>query len=122
MMRDAQQSKAKTRAFDFIKTNNNCGFILRDWAMKILPMFHREAMTDYFGKRGMSLHMDIIYYVSDGLLHKAIYATICHQAEQSLIDVLDVSKAVLEHFHKEHPEIDSIIGKNDRAKCYTGNG
>lgn len=122
MMRDAQQSKARGDAFRYIKQNENAAYMICDWAQKVLPAYHRESMTSYFGKRGMSVHIHIFFFVRNGILCKEVYTTIAQEAEQTLCDVLAISQKVFEDFHHHHPEINTLLGKSDRAGCYTGNG
>jgi hypothetical protein len=43
--------------------NSSSGVLLPDWAMKILPQSHREKMNEWFGKKGISLHVDVLFYM-----------------------------------------------------------
>jgi hypothetical protein len=36
-------------------------FIVNDWAMKFLPQRYRESQQDWFGKRGISWHIYLLY-------------------------------------------------------------
>lgn len=74
-MRDVQQSKSRDYAFNYIKEHTDTAFILRDWAQKILESRFREGMHQYFGKKGMSLHGDVILYVKNEELKKIAYYT-----------------------------------------------
>ena len=58
-MRDYQQRKAKTFCFDNL--NEKTGFWLKDFAQKVLPVRYREGQREYFGKKGMSLHIDVFF-------------------------------------------------------------
>ena len=48
-MHDYQQRKAKAFCFDNLDKN------------KVLPVRYREKQNDYFGKKGMSLHIDVFF-------------------------------------------------------------
>ena len=56
---NVQQNKAKAFAFDSLD-EASC-FWLKDYCQKILPMKFCEGPIDYFGKKGMTLHVDIIF-------------------------------------------------------------
>ena len=58
LMRDAQQMKAKSDAN--LVLDNNTALWLKDYAQKVLPEKHREGQKDYFGKKGMSVHIDVL--------------------------------------------------------------
>ena len=53
LMRDSQQKKAKSEAFD--KLSESTGFWLKDFCQKIIPVKFREGQKEYFAKKGMSL-------------------------------------------------------------------
>jgi hypothetical protein len=60
IVRGVQQAKAKSFAMNQLSTT--CGVWLRDWAQKVLPMKFRESQKEYFGKKGMSLHIDVFFF------------------------------------------------------------
>ena len=96
---------------------------LRDWAQKVLPQSFREAQKDYFGKKGMSLHIDVFLKSSEaGKMQKYVFFTILNASEQDHLDTLSLASLVLPTFLDEAGEIDVIYGKSDNAKCYTANG
>ena len=61
LIQDVQQKKAKAFAFDSLD-EASC-FWLKDYCQKILPVKFCEGQTDYFGKKGMTLHVDIIFTI-----------------------------------------------------------
>ena len=61
---NAQQKKAKAFAFDRLDEVNY--FWLKDYCQKILRMKVCERQTDYFGKKGMILHVECEYYLRYG--------------------------------------------------------
>ena len=63
LVRDVQQSKAKSYAFD--KVDNNSAFWLCDFSQKIIPIKYCESQKEYFGKKGMTLDIDVFFYKSN---------------------------------------------------------
>ena len=77
LMRDAQQKKAKIDAFS--KLDSETGFWLKDFCQKILPVKFREEQKEYFGKKGMSLHVDIFFLRKEmEKLEKHVYIFYCN--------------------------------------------
>lgn len=121
IIRNEQQSRAKLTAMQSIQTDESSALLIRYWSQKVLEMKYREGQNTYFGKSGMSLHIDVFVFFKNGKFQKASYATIVHRCKQGMIDVLDVSKLVLQTFHKDCPTITKIYCKSN-AGCYTSNG
>ena len=120
LMRDSQQKKAKSEAFD--KLSESAGFWLKDFCQKIIPVKFREGQKEYFGKKGMSLHVDIFFYkVSEEQIKKQIYFTIIYRCDQSTADVAVIADVVLDQFRKDLPKVTNLCTKSDNAGCYHGN-
>ena len=64
-MRDAQQKKVKSESFSLL--NDESKFWLKDCAQKILILKFREDQKHYFGKKGMSMHIDV-FFLKKGLI------------------------------------------------------
>ena len=94
--RDAQQRKAKAWCFDHL--TEETGFWLKDFCQKILPVRHREGQREYFGKKGTSFHVDVFFFVKNDQVTKQSYFTSIYRCDQSLVDVLSISDAVLDEF------------------------
>ena len=73
LVRDVQQSKAKSYAFD--KVDNNSAFWLCDFSQKIIPIKYCESQKEYFGKKGMTLDIDVFFYKSNDSIQKQVYMT-----------------------------------------------
>ena len=69
--------------------NKETGLWLSDWSQKILPVEFREGQKAYFGKKGMSMHIDCLFYKNDaGELKKKVYPTIIQKSDQDARDTL----------------------------------
>ena len=52
-------------------------FWFKDWTQKILPSILREKQSDYFGKKDMSLHVDVFFQRKEiAKLTKLVYFTV----------------------------------------------
>ena len=119
LIRDVQQHKAKTTCID--ELDEKSAFWLRDFCQKILPVKFREGQQDYFGKKGMSLHVDVFFTKAlDGELKKHTYLTAISRCDQAMVDILCIGDAVLEQFKKDQPAVTKIFTKSDNAGCYHG--
>ena len=118
-MRDYQQRKAKTFCFDNL--NEKTGFWLKDFAQKVLPVRYREGQREYFGKKGMSLHIDVFFRKSQEELLKYVYFTCIFRCKQSAVDALNIGKCVLTQFQIDCPMIQSLYAKSENASYYHGN-
>ena len=58
VLQGVQQEKAKLYAIS--QLDPSCGFWLSDWAQKVIPSMFREGQRDYFSKKGMSVHVDVL--------------------------------------------------------------
>ena len=72
-VRDAKQKLAKVLAFQSI--DEETAFWLKDYCQKVLPTKYGEGQKEYFGKKGMSLHVDILCMKKDGVFVKKVYFT-----------------------------------------------
>ena len=86
-IRDHQQRKAKTYAFDHL--TDETAFWLKDFAQKVIPIRYREGQREYFGKKGMSLHIDVFFRQQEDRLLKYVYMTCLFRCKQSKVDVLN---------------------------------
>ena len=119
-IRDQQQKQAKIDCFQ--KITNIDGLWLKDYAQKILPMLYREGQRSYFGKKGMTLHIDVFYIKSpDGQLIKIVYLTLVFRCDQSKLETMNISDHVLREFSLDFPDVTALFAKSDNASSYHGN-
>ena len=101
LMCDAQQKKAKLYGFD--QLDDGTCFWLKDFSQKILPMKFREGLREYFGKKGMSLHVDVFFLKKNNHLFKRLYLSSINQCDQDTTDTLSLGKATLKQLKKDEP-------------------
>ena len=58
-LRSVQQDKARLNVMGLL--DDETVLIVNDWAMKFLPQMYRESQTNWFGKRGISWHISVVY-------------------------------------------------------------
>ena len=118
-IRDFQQRQAKAHAF--ANLNDNTGSWLKDYGQKLLPVWYREGMCKYYGKKGMSNHIDVLFTMSNGKLEKRVYLTFVFRSQQSMVDVMNIGEHALTQFSIDCPDLKHLYAKPDNAGCYHGN-
>ena len=118
-LRDEQQKQAKI--FCSKQISAETAFWLRDYSQKVLPRSYREGQQSYFGKKGMSMHIDIFYTKDDSDLKKHVYYTLIYRCDQSKLETMNIADYVITEFAKDFPEVCNINGKSDNAGAYHGN-
>ena len=87
-----------------------------------MPQKFWEPQQDYFGKKGMSQHVDVIYLKQDNELKKYVYFTLLQKCEQNLAHTLSVTDHVCQQIETDYPNIKNVYKKSDNTGCYAGNG
>jgi hypothetical protein len=119
IIRGVQQDKSKQ--FVMSQLNSKSGLLLSDWAMKILPQSHREKMDDWFAKKGISLHVDVLFYMDiNHTLKKMTYFTAIDRCLQDMSSVLCVFEHVLDQIKTDLPNLTTLYTRSDNAGCYAG--
>ena len=86
---------------------------MKDYGQKILPLKFREGQKDYFGKKGMSMRIDV-FFLKKGLdISKQVYLTVIYRCDQGMANTVNICKNVLKEFKKSK--------KSDNAGSYHGN-
>ena len=117
-IRDAQQKKAKVDAFEIISCT--VAFWLKDFAQKILPVKYREGMKEYYGKKVMTMHVDVfVLKEADGRLKKHVYLTVIYNSDQGTSAVISIADVVLHQFRQYEPLVTKLVAKSDNAGCYS---
>ena len=118
LLRGQQQAKAKINSMTEINLDNNTVLWIRDWAQKHLPAAGLESMEQYFGKNGISVHIDVFLMNRNDVWCKQVYLSVIDRCQQDLLDLLSLSEIVIEQFHEDFPNIDKIHCKSDNAGIY----
>ena len=119
LIRDAQQKKAKS--YCFLNMDQETCFWLKDFSQKIIPVKYKEGQKDYFGKKGMSMHVDVFFVKRDNDISKQVFITVIYWCDQGIASSLCISEHVLKEFKKSNPVITKIFTKSDNASSYHGN-
>ena len=116
LLRSTHQEQARFDAIDSL--NSETVFIVNDWAMKFLPQRYRESQTDWFGKRGISWHISVVYRRIEGALQWQGFIHIVQSCIQGSSAVTAIMHHVLATLKQEHPEINKAYFRQDNAGCY----
>lgn len=116
IIRSANQDQARIDALELL--NNETVLIVNDWAMKFLPRKYRESQADWFGKRGISWHISVVYRRLNGELQWQGYIHIIQSCTQGSSAVVAIVQDVLKTIKIEYPEIMTAYFKQDNAACY----
>ena len=125
-LRGVQQDRAKRDGMKCLD-NLEYAFWLKDWAQKVLPSTFREKQSDYFGKKGMSVHVDVFFQKNEkGKLTKLVYFTVIFRCEQDMLSTLNVAHHVLQQYNIDNPQynidnpqVKKLLIKSDNAGCYS---
>ena len=98
--------------------DHETAFWLKDFCQKLLPVKFREGQKDYFGKKGLSLHVDVFIVKNEDVFRKHVYFTCLQQCDQGMTDVLELADIVLDKFKEDEPTISKLFTKSDNADCY----
>ena len=116
LLRGVQQDRAKG---DEMKCLDNLeyAFRLKDYAIHI-----QGKQSDYFGKKGMSVHVDVFVQKNEqGKLTKLIYFTVLFRCDQDMLSTLNVAQHVLQQYKIDNSKfkIKKLLMKSDNAGCYS---
>ena len=96
ILRCVRQEKAMTLAINQLSES--------ELAQTILPIRYRQGQKEYFGKKGMSLHIDVLLLKQQtATLQKDVYFTAIYRSDQDVVETLCVANHVLEQIKKNYP-------------------
>lgn len=119
LLRSVNQDKARLDSID--KLDEHTILVINDWAMKFLPQLYRESQTDWFGKRGISWHISVVYRRSKGVLQSQAFIHVVQTCTQGSSAVVLLIQHVIQTLKNEHPEITRCFLYQDNAGCYHSN-
>lgn len=100
-LRSVRQDQGRLDVLDLL--DDDTVFIVNDWAMKFLPQMYRESQTDWFGKRGISWHISVVYCRILGELQSQRFIHIVQSCSQDSSAVITIMQHVLRTLNAEHP-------------------
>lgn len=136
ILRGVQQSKARSHALN--ELGPATALWLRDYSQKFNPskvktvlhcpnyLFENkfrlqtlEGMSEYFGKRGMSVSVEVFITKSLTDYQKQVYLVSLDRCDQGCIETLCIADKVLEKFRTDNPFVNKIFLKTDNAGIMT---
>ena len=119
ILRGVQTQKTKEMIMKDLSESK--AMVIGDWMMKIIPLKYWEKMEEWFGKKGISGHVNCFFLRnSEEKLVTATYFTFIDKCNQDMAASSCVLKNDLEQFHTDFPDIEFIHCRNDNAGCYSG--
>ncbi|XP_020608740.1 uncharacterized protein LOC110047346 [Orbicella faveolata] len=116
LLRSVHQDQARLDIIDTL--DPEAVLIVNDWVMKFLPQRYRESQTEWFGKRGLSWHMSVVYRQKEGELQWQGFIHIIQSCSQGSSAVAAIMHHVLTTLKREHPEENKAYFCHDNAGCY----
>ncbi|CAC5393144.1 unnamed protein product [Mytilus coruscus] len=94
--------------------------IVMDWAMKFLPLRHREKQSDFFGQKGFNWHVTVVIFkdIDDLTLKHRTYVHTIESAKQDWYSITSVIEHTLKTIKDQMPNIKSVVLRSDNAGCY----
>ena len=120
VLRTSCQNRAKVHAFENLLEDTV--IIIKDWAMKTLPLYYREKMSQFFGKRGMSMETVCCFFKGSKQekVMKQTYWVVLDQCKQDMHAALSVLDYVLKTLKSRYQHLKTIYMRTDNAGCYSG--
>lgn len=72
-------------------------------------------MSEYFGKRGMTVSVEVFLTKIMTSFHKQVYLVALQKSDQGTLDTLCIADTVLDQFSKDFPHIKTLDLKTDNA-------
>lgn len=116
ILRSLNQDQARHDSLELL--DHETVLIVNDWAMKFLPQKYRESQSDWFGKRGISWHISVVYWKREGTLQWQGFIHIIQSSSQDSCAVVCILQDVLTALKQQHPSIKKAYFKQDNAACY----
>lgn len=116
LLRAARQDQARLDILDSL--DDKSILLVNDWAMKFLPEKYRESQSNWFGKRGLSWHISVVYRRVAGVLQWQGFIHIIQSCTQDSYAVVPIVQHVLKTIKQEHSEIKTAFLRQDNAGCY----
>lgn len=93
------------------------GLVVMDWAMKYLPRMYRETQSDWYGRRGLSWHISVLYTKVEEEVHTETFIHVFQNCGQDGPAVAAIIKHLKEELDKRGT-LHSLSLRSDNAGCY----
>ena len=118
-LRSVHQDQARLDAINAL--DEHSALIVSDWAMKFIPQRYRESQQDWFGKRGMSWHIAVVFRRIEGTLHSQSFVHLMQSSSQDSSTVVHIWQHILMTIKDEDTSISHVYLRQDNAGCYHSN-
>ncbi|XP_061184852.1 uncharacterized protein LOC133192865 [Saccostrea echinata] len=117
IVRTINQDRGRVDLLDSMQT---CHVLLvMDWAMKFLPLLHRERQSDWFGQKGISWHVTVCITKDDkGSLKHSTWVHIFESGKQDWFAVASILEHTLSSVVQQYPCVKEAFLRSDNAGCY----
>lgn len=78
-------------------------------------------MIDYFGKRGMTVSVEVFISKTSDTYLKLVYLVSLDRCEQDALEMLCIADVVLKQFKKDSPHTEQVKLKTDNAGNFSSN-
>lgn len=89
--------------------------------MTFIPQRYRESQQDWFGKRGMSWHIDVVFRQIEGTLQSQSFVHFMQSSAQDSLTVVHIWQHLLKAIKHEDAGISQVCMRQDNAGCYHSN-
>jgi hypothetical protein len=72
-------------------------------------------MNEYFGKRGMSVSVEVFISKSFMTYQKQVYLVALDRCDQNALETLCIADTVLKKFREDNPHVQQLHLKSDNA-------
>lgn len=116
-LRSVRQDQARLDVIDLLEDEKTV-YIVNDWAMKFLPRQYRESQSDWFGKKGISWHISVVFRRLNGQLQSQGFIHVIESCSQDSAAIVLIMQHVLKTVEAENPELVRAFFRQDNAGCY----
>lgn len=93
--------------------------VIVDWAIKFLPLKHRESMIEFFGKCGRSWHVSAVVTKKEECGYEVeCFVHIFNSCTQDNLAVASIFEYLFKKIEIEYPQINKAYLRSDNAGCY----
>ncbi|PFX24594.1 hypothetical protein AWC38_SpisGene10801 [Stylophora pistillata] len=98
-LRSVHQDQARIDAINALEEHS--ALIVSDWAVKFIPQRYKESQQDWFGKRGMSWHIAVVFRQIEGTLQLQSFVHLMQSSTQDSLTVVHIWQHILKAIKDE---------------------